>query len=435
MKALLVSYDFPPVGGVGVQRASKLAKYLPASGVQAVVLSNAHAYSAVMDEQLYQSDCQDMQIIRKGGESLLSFHQRVKKNFFSNIGFLIRFFPSIWRYGDVYGQWYTSLRSDVDELIESNDIDCVITTTPPHSVMFFGLHCVQSKRSSIPWIADMRDSMVDNADHAQSLLERFQGLRLKKNEQLIAAYADSIVVVSEGVKNNFLKRYPQCPPSKVQVIPNGYDPDDFKDLSAVSEKNTKFTLSYAGTFLGQRSPDVLISALVKLLKNGDIDPNTIKLQMIGAYSDDIVKRFEELEGLIEVDHVGFVEHSDALRRLTSADVLLLLTVAQQHIAASEVIPSKVYEYMALGKPILALTAAEGPLVDLIKAGGLGLANEANDINATAQNILSYYRQWQAGDLTTFQVDEDLLQQFSRKTTAATYSQLINSVVSSRQKNS
>src|SRR5262245_36317245 len=63
-RALLVAYSFPPVGGAGVQRMSKLAKYLPMHGVSPQVLTVANASVPLRDDSLAQELPIDLEVVR-----------------------------------------------------------------------------------------------------------------------------------------------------------------------------------------------------------------------------------------------------------------------------------------------------------------------------------------------------------------------------------
>jgi hypothetical protein len=64
MRALLVTYVFPPVGGAGVGRTLKLSKYLPDQGVKPAVMTCANPSVPVFDESLLRDVHPDMEIVR-----------------------------------------------------------------------------------------------------------------------------------------------------------------------------------------------------------------------------------------------------------------------------------------------------------------------------------------------------------------------------------
>ena len=63
-KVLLISYLFPPVGGPGVQRALKFAKYLPEFGWDPVVLTVKAINYSVYDPSLLKELSSEVEIIR-----------------------------------------------------------------------------------------------------------------------------------------------------------------------------------------------------------------------------------------------------------------------------------------------------------------------------------------------------------------------------------
>jgi len=64
LRALLVSYSFPPVGGAGVQRVVKLAKYLPHHGVVPAVLTVSNPSVPVLDHSLEKDFPPGLEVVR-----------------------------------------------------------------------------------------------------------------------------------------------------------------------------------------------------------------------------------------------------------------------------------------------------------------------------------------------------------------------------------
>lgn len=63
-RVLIVAYLFPPIGGIGVQRALKFAKYLGDHGWKPIVLTTSEAASATMDEALMAEIPDDVEVVR-----------------------------------------------------------------------------------------------------------------------------------------------------------------------------------------------------------------------------------------------------------------------------------------------------------------------------------------------------------------------------------
>ena len=63
-KVLMIAYQFPPVGGSGVQRSAKFAKYLPLFGWEPVVLTRADTKMNLRDTSLLEELPKDLEIIR-----------------------------------------------------------------------------------------------------------------------------------------------------------------------------------------------------------------------------------------------------------------------------------------------------------------------------------------------------------------------------------
>ena len=173
-KVLIISYYFPPSGGSGVQRWLKFVKYLPEFGYEPIVLTvdpTVASYPQI-DATLLQDIPSLVRVERTTTREMLSLYKRVSptkeipyggfanentQGLFSTISRFIRgnfFLP------DPRRGWNKFAYKKACELIEQEQIDTVITTSPPHSTQLIGLK-LKKRFPSIQWIADLRDPWRD----------------------------------------------------------------------------------------------------------------------------------------------------------------------------------------------------------------------------------------------------------------------------------
>src|SRR5439155_480520 len=149
------------------------------------------------------------------------------------------------------------------------------------------------------WIADLRDSIVANADRP---VERLAA-RVKERGQtavvrLIANRADAIVTVSEAIAEETQAFEPK---GRVTVIANGCDFDDFAGLEY--RPGDRFRITHTGSFFGKRDPRPFLQALA------GSDPDVVA-------PDDVRALREALAGLVARWRAGALNGTvldDALR--------------------------------------------------------------------------------------------------------------------------
>jgi len=206
-------------------------------------------------------------------------------------------------------------------------------------------------------------------------------------EKLMVRHATNIVCVTPAVTRTYMQKYPSSSPDKWVTIPNGFDLDEFDGLGIVTRAE-RFTISYVGGFDHQRSPDLLLKAIAELIFNGTLDPERIAVRFVGTCectngrSTDAVIREFGLSGIAKV--VSLLPRPQALRELLASHVLLLL--AGDHRLS---VAAKVYEYLASGRPILAISN-EGSAADIIRRTGAGRVVAPNDLEGAKNAIAHWY---------------------------------------------
>ncbi|MFZ5757775.1 MAG: glycosyltransferase [Pseudomonadota bacterium] len=413
MRVLLVAYDFPPVGGVGVQRAVKYARYLPEFGIEPVVLTTAHGRGWLRDDELLARNGLDgLRVLRLGGERLLPYHDRR-----DGAPFPWRLAPSMMlstlRHGDLYGLWYESLRRDYPALLQREGIDAVWTTIPKTSAFRFGL---DARRRGLPWIADVRDSMVANPDMIVAPgLGQLQGRRLAAIERQVVRHADRVCTVSQAIVDNMVARCGEAFRRRFVLLPNGFDRADFP-ADAPVPRNDKCSFIFAGTFTGRRRPDVLVAGVNRAVAGGLVDPAALRFDFYGRFEPDIDAVLASLDPRIESRRHGFVPQSQAIAATRRADVVLLVTSEGNHPAAQEIITGKVFECMGLGKRVLALTDA-APLRALLAEARIGDACAAGDPQSVAESIAGLVARYRRGESLAVEPDPAVVARYERRAQA------------------
>jgi len=245
--------------------------------------------------------------------------------------------------------------------------DVIYSSAPPWTGQIVAASVRHALRK--PWVADFRDPWA----RAPWRGERYAfTVRASQTlERFVVRRADRVVFVTTANRDEFASYYGPTVAAKFAVVPNGCDPGEFDALRDVSvPANGPFVVLHAGSLYAGRTPMPLLHALVKAIDRGAIDPSTFRLRFLGTTAlqgVDLAATSQRLGLGSVVEFLPRVPREQSLRAVMSASALLLL---QPGHAVS--VPGKVYEYLAAGRPILAVAPTDGEIASLVKqsAGGI-----------------------------------------------------------------
>ena len=267
--------------------------------------------------------------------------------------------------------------------------DVLYTSGPPHSSHLIAI--VLKKLTGLPWVADFRDPWSRRpwlaAADRQGRRYRIQ-VRL---EALVINQADCVVLNTETMGADFRKAYPEAA-AKFRVISNGYDPEAFGMLPDVAPPTEVFTLTHAGALYRRRDPRPLLRAVATLRDRHVIDAATFRLNLVGSAEPQFeLDRLIEQQGLAGlVTLVPRVPHAESLAFLARSHVLVIIQPDTELQ-----VPGKLFEYLYLRKPVLALTG-EGATADIVRRYELGVVADPADVDSIAASLEQAYREFKAG---------------------------------------
>jgi glycosyltransferase involved in cell wall biosynthesis len=188
------------------------------------------------------------------------------------------------------------------------------------------------------------------------------------------------------MKMQLQERFPDVKSEKFSIITNGFDPEDFKDVTPYKyEKN--FVILHYGTLFRWRKPDNIFIALKNLIsKNKDFGED-VSAVFMGIFHNDTlecVKKFD-LEPYVKI--IDYKPYYESLQYLKGADLLLLITGELSF--NRNMLTTKVFDYIGANKPILAITE-NGALKNLIEEYSLGKSIQFDDIEGIENAIFEFY---------------------------------------------
>ena len=411
-KILFVAFRFPPeAGSSGYLRALKFCRNLPRFGWQPVVLAaNPRAYERRDDSQLAAVPS-DMEVLRPfalDAQRHLSIAGR---------------YPKWFALPDRWVSWCLGAVPAGLRAIRREKIDAILTTFPIASAVLIGL--ILHRLTGKPWILDLRDSMTEDnypPDPQTRSVYRWIERQAVRKSSLILFTAPSALRM-------YRQRYPDLAPDTCVLIPNGYDEEDFKNLSMDSASSNDpqrcIRLLHAGAlYPDERNPQPFFKAVSQLKQRGTITSATLRVDLrASGFENAYSQTLRELDIADIVHLLPALPYSLALQDAAHADALLLFQAAN----CDHQIPAKAYEYLRLRKPILALTTQAGDTGATLKqAGGSSIVDLA-DSNAIAEALPRFLDLVRRGEHPL--PDESVAARYSRteqaRQLAALLSKLLN----------
>ena len=432
-RVLVITYYWPPSGGSGVQRWLKTSKYLPQSGWEPVIYTPENPDVNSVDESLLKDVSADLKVIKrkirepyaaykfltgkKKGEHLqANIVSSEKKGFVQKLSAHIR---ANWFIPDPRCWWIGPSVKYLSKLIEDGErFDAVISTGPPHSMHLIAREI--HKVFNIPWIADFRDPWT-RIFYFKHLGLSAKSLRKHKElERSVIAEADRVTVVSSQMKTEFSQGEFETFKDKVEIIPNGYDPEDFDSIEKAPDAEGKFVIAHTGLMPESANPDKLWKVLGDMAKS-DKDLKEKLMVVTMGQTDDSVKKDIAENGLSNnFKDLGYVPHAQSVAWQKRADILLLPLRKEEESKA--ILTGKFFEYLASGNNILAFGPTDGDLARSLKETGSGIICEFDDENSIKEAFVKLQK---PNSPTQEQIENR--QKYSRKAGAESFAKLLDQI--------
>ena len=415
-KVLIITYYWIPSGGAGVQRWVKFAKYLRQYGWEPIIYTPQNPEYPSIDHSFEKDIPADITVLKTPIWEPYNVYRNLtgKKNQAINAGFISENKKqgwkdklSIWIRGnflipDPRRFWIKPSVGFLSGYLKENPVDAIITTGPPHSMHLIGMG-LKKNFPSLPWVADFRDPWT-NIDFYKDLnLTWFADKIHHKLEREVLQKADTVLVVSRGMEEEFAPMRPK----KLQVITNGYDESDAQVGPLTLDG--KFSISHIGTLNAARNPRIVWKVLSEICAENVAFKNDLQIQLVGKVDFSVLEDIQSYglqEQLLKIDYLS---HSEAITKQNSSQVLMLLI--NQSGNAKGILTGKFFEYLAAKRPILAVGPTDGDAAVVLNETGAGVMVDFADEQATKTAILNYYNQYKKG---TLGVQSESVERFSRR---------------------
>ena len=366
MKILYISQYFYPEVCAPTNRAMANVKYLADKGHEVTVLTEIpnHPRGIIFDgykHKLFLKERIDNFLINR----VWVFTSR-KKNFVTRMLFYVSFM--------VFGTIHT--------LVNWKKYDVVYTSSPPLFVA--GIAIVLKKFfPKVKYVFEVRDLWPDSAIDLGELNNKFAIKYSEKMEKKIYSISGKIIVISNYIKSKIIDK--GIADKKITVIHNGTDEEFITktkkvphDLLEKYRTRNNFIVIYAGNIGIAQNLNIIINS-AEMLQNENV---LFLFVGDGPYRNQL----EQLVAINKMSNIVFVGEIDREKIheylcLADCGVVILKRIP----LFTGALPSKIFDYMACGLPIL--LGVEGEAKTLVEDSGTGLGFKSDNSKDLAKKIM------------------------------------------------
>jgi glycosyltransferase involved in cell wall biosynthesis len=221
-------------------------------------------------------------------------------------------------------------------------------------------------------------------------------------EREVLRAADQIIATSHHTKLEFEK----ITERPISVITNGYDLELDQTAPTLDEK---FTLSHIGSLLSGRNPKNLWKVLSEMVRASDEFKNSVQIDLVGVVSSEILDDLERNGLAPYTKTLGYLTHKEAVQKQRQSQVLLLLEIDSE--LTQGIIPGKLFEYLASGRPILGIGPKHWEAGVIIEKTETGKAFDHTEEAALKIVIWDWFEKYRRNNLKVTGVG---IQDYSRR---------------------
>jgi glycosyltransferase involved in cell wall biosynthesis len=389
VRALILTYDFPPLVSVGGLRPYSWYRYLKQFGVEPTVVtrqwSNHHGsgldyVAAGESTDVVVEASQFGTILRTPYEPNLSNRLLLRsRTRFRLIGRAITAWYEVGQYVLPIGPrraLFVAARS----YLRQHRADVIVATGEPFVLFMYASRL--SKEFGIPWIADYRDPWTHDRARLPWRVSRAWNARL---EAKFTASSSAVTTVSEFVGDLIATLIKEKP---IHVVPNGYDPDAVGRSRGIEQGSEKLTIAFVGTIHDGHPLESVLSACNQfVVRSHDA---LFELRFVG------INRQEEVETMVRSRYPALISVVTFFRKASNTEIIETLATANAFLLFNNFAypGTKIYDYLALKRRIL-LCFSDGNLsrklqrefYDRNEAGMMNRRVQEDMIRATQSGVI------------------------------------------------
>jgi len=407
-RLLILAYFYPPLAGGGVHRVLGFTRYLPQHGWACTVVCAGEDDYWVRDATLLDRVAPGTEILRATGGSALAALLRLGKGGGtaprSRRAFAgLRALSDWWLLPDSYAGWAGRAAAVAARRIAKGGVDAVMSSSPPDSAHLAALDL--RRRFALPWIADFRDPWIGLSFRTPPTA--WHRARQAAMERAVLGGADLVLTASRTHADDLRRRAGGNSaadaitiPGRLEHLPNGFEPmsDSFAGSPTSPDPGAhdpaaNFTLVFAGTLSQMPDADVFLEALHDLFARRPEARRRIRAQLAGPYEQSHSDRADALGLTGIVRFPGSLPHAETRALERRADLLLLWK--PRGAGYRTMVPGKLYEYLDVERPVLAMLPEDDEAAALVRSAG-GEVVPPGERGPLAAAIERRYLAWKEG---------------------------------------
>lgn len=242
--------------------------------------------------------------------------------------------------------------------------------------------------AKLPWIAELQDPIVFK-DWTRSKASLRIASRI---ERFIFENASTVVFMTEGTTERAVART-GMDPEKACVIYPGAPPIGGAHTSWIKGQFCRF--AHFGSLGGSRNVGTMLEALDAVISREPALAGVVRFDLYGTMDKLSRRMVADFKHPGIVTDFGKVSRPDAHRAMMKSDVLVV--IQNRDDLSYETIPSKVYEYLQVNRPVLGLVYRNPSLTRMLTSLGHFAAEADNPIEA-AERIMKILVLWKKEEL-------------------------------------
>lgn len=300
--------------------------------------------------------------------------------------------------------------------LKENPADAIVSTGPPHSMHLIALSV--NKHLNIPWLADFRDPWTDIDYYKEMKISAIADKKHKSLELKTIRGCNAMVVVSRDMKMN----YEKMGGNNVNLITNGFDPDDMDIKDVV--RDTKFSVAHIGTLPPSLNLKGLWQVLSELSQSVPTFRDDLEIKLVGKVDQSVTDDLSAFHLADRFTRIEYIGH-DKVALLMKQTAILLLVINKDSPNAKGILTGKFFEYLASGRPILAIGPTDGDLARILDETGAGYISEYDDPESIKKIVLELYEKYLQNKLNNNLKE---IGKYSRKNLTAELAAILNKMI-------
>ena len=280
--------------------------------------------------------------------------------------------------------WKKKAFNFLKDKVKSDDI-ILATTGGELATLELGKELKETTGSKLVYY--FRDPIDFTTVRGEIVPHRFFHVKRDHIEREIINKADLILTVSKTMKEEFLHKYNFLSNYSIKVIYTGYV-DEYnvglsnKGGSNFARNDNRIVLAYLGRVSKYQDPTIFLKAFETLDSRSK---NKISILFVGNIDKKYKRIFKKyMKKGLKIEVRGFMQREQLVKTIVPEIDFALLSLNGDYF--SNAFPSKFYDYINFGLPIIAAIPSTGELYRTINENGYGIAVHYEDVNALASAI-------------------------------------------------